>query len=288
MSENGRVKELTWNVGKFTYALGSDKPIHFMELPDFIVNTAVEYSQFFLVRSCRKQKQDSGAAEDAVERWLSASAATDVSKLAAEYLADSHPIRLLEVYGGLGHSLESIRYFAEKAGEFLCPSEYISYDNNNENRVLSYLNRGERIDIRTYSLDQKTEFLQEVRRDGPSLLVYNQNRTIRADHEPNLGWEEVIRSSSPDMAVVLALRCGALATTRTTVRGRRIFLPDVPTVLNRLSKWREGWYYRVESGFDEGWFLPDGQAPSSLLLACTWPTAQRGFRFLTQHDDECQ
>jgi hypothetical protein len=260
-------RELRWCVGKFVYVRGSDQPLHFMELKNFIIDDAIDYSHLFYLRGLRFRSLAGGPIDDELKRWMDGTAVKPIAEVVARLVLASPGVghSLVEYFPGVGLTGEYVKLLLHQ-GQATQPGakSIASYEGRGpaelKNQFL-VLQAEENVDIGYFS------DLKPTANSADAITVVNLNHSIKYGAAPDLPIEQFLASN--EGPVVLALRAvsGDAGATCTTVKGRRIALPSVAETLAKLKKLGSSWKFRFIEKFDAGFFLPSPGPRTGLLLA---------------------
>jgi hypothetical protein len=271
MSEEDRSlapRELKWCVGKFVYARGASKPLHFMELKNFIIEDATDYSHLFYLRGLRSRHSGRGPIDEELKRWMEGTAVKPLGEVVSHVLASvNSPHRsIVEYYPGVGLTVEYVKLiFQENQATSEEPLGVImSYEGrgpaNLKNQFL-VLQADQDIDVQ-YSSD-----LQSALSGTDVVTVINLNQSIRYDADSQFSLESFLESGGGPKVLALRVTSGDESVWHMTVKGRPIKLPALGEVFDVCKQFGSHWNFRFIERFDGGFFLPMSGAPTGLLLA---------------------
>lgn len=260
---------LKWCVGKFVYVRGSGSPLHFMELKRFIIDDAIDYSHLFYLRALRARLDDSAYLDDALRKWMDGTAVQAVAEAVAHAGAGlGKAIVIGEFSPGVGLTGEYVKLLLERdAAEGLAPPAFTRYEGYG---VSAYRNRfeilhkGAGCDVAYCGEHDAIASAQDRSRH---VLVFNHNQSLRMDDPAVCALEDFLALRAGAKVIALRVSLGGTAAIHTTVKGRFVELPAQSEVLGMLRATGQAWQTRLVRGFDEGFLIPDGGEPCSLLIA---------------------
>lgn len=251
--------KLRWCVGKFVYPRGASDPLHFMELKRFIIDDAVDFSHLFYLRGRRLLFKEQPDTDADFSRWM---AGTGVAPI-AEALAHAHAggdLPVQEFYPGVGLVFESLK--ALRAGAL---PRYTGCGPEAARSKFLVLHDRDVCEA-AYVSDTDAESL--LSGAMPVLRFYNHEQSIHLDEPPALALERFVAAAGKVAVVAARVTTAARAEWHTTVKGRRLELPAAAVLLASLRA-QGTWHYRLIKDHDAGFLLPDGGAPTGLLIAYT-------------------
>lgn len=258
--------DLRWCVGKFVYVRGAHKPLHFMELKNFIIDDATDYSHLFYLRGLRFQDSADGPVDDELKRWMEGTAVKPIAEVVAHLIGalGISQASLVEYFPGVGLAGEYVKLILQQQRAASGLRTVVVYEGRGpaalKNQFL-VLQAEDSVDVR-YSDD-----LQLPPAAADLVTIVNFNHSVKYDAPPPMSLEEITGASQGPLVVALRATAADRGIVHTTVKGRRIELPSVADIRSQLRAAGSHWRFRFIEKFDAGFFLPAAGAPTGLLLA---------------------
>lgn len=245
--------------------------MHFMELKRFIIDDAVDFSHLFYLRALRAKMPADQQLDDALRKWMDQTAVKLLAEVVLAILKGDPAISTLaEIYPGVGLMVEYVQLLLEQysrqegAAIPLRLTDYCGCGPEFDRNKLMVLHAGQPVCV-SYLDETMANAIPWV--DSRTLLVLNQNQSLRYDHDPVIGVERFLAARQGP--TVIAVRCTAAEQdeVRTSVKGKLIQLASHARILETCRRSGGAWSYRFLKGYDEGFLLPDGGAATGLLVA---------------------
>jgi hypothetical protein len=266
---------LKWCVGKFVYARGASKPMHFMELKNFIVDDATDYSHLFYLRGLRGRQLGHDHIDDELRRWMNGTAAKPLAETVLHVLdsIDAREVSIVEYFPGVGLTFEYLKLLLRlRSGSDNRKTEIVHMEGRGPAHLRNQflvLQADEYCDV-TYREEDTPEM-----NPASAVVVFNQNQTVRYEELPKYDVDGFLRQGVERSVVAMRVTRGRATEQRTTVKCRAVDLPGLQGVLNKFRQAGSNWYFRFIEGFDSGFFIPEQKGPTGLLLAYNvgraWP-----------------
>lgn len=263
---------LRWCVGKMTYAKGSDHLLHFMPLKDFLIDDSLAIAHLLAIRARRQPKSNETAyfaADDDLQTWMESHHARMVASAAASALeacAESGLRQVTECYAGVGLVFEYLKLQEESKGRFTANLAFQAIGPA-AGRVKFERLHAEGPYEASYASDPAPSELRRLLA-GSALVIYNHEHAIRQNAALTIPLDEVIEATPAALLVVarVARRAGAA---RSTIKGRRVELPDLDGLVSTCLRRHPHVQYLFVPNYDERFFLPDSSSDTGLLIACS-------------------
>jgi hypothetical protein len=268
-------RELRWCVGKFVYARGASKPLHFMELKSFIIEDATDYSHLFYLRGLRSRQEAGGVTDDDLKRWMDGTAVKPLGELVAHVLESMETTRhsIIEHYPGVGLTGEYAKLVLQTNASSRVSRRIERYEGRGPARFANQflvLQADEDVDVR-YCAD-----LLSPADDEHAVTIMNLNQSVRYDEECAAPLEALLHSSAGPKILAMRVTSGDEDAWHMTVKGRAIKLPAIKNVRDLCLKYGRHWNFCFLDRFDAGYFLPTSGPSTGLLLAYDagreWPS----------------
>lgn len=278
--EDSEPSHLRWCVGKFVYARGASKPLHFMELKKFIIDNATDYSHLFYLRALRKRQSNQGAVDDELKRWMEGTAVKPIAEALHHVLNEiAGETAIVEYFPGVGLTFEYLKMLLERCAASDPASKRISFFEGRGPASLhnQFMVLQQDDDYTVRYVDEKDAASDMG--DGNTIGLFNYNQTVRYDTAPKAGLDQFLKEWCGPAVISMRVTKGDAKEAHTNVMGRIIELPSLQEVIAQCRRVGEHWHYCFEEGFDSGFFLPDDKGPTGLFIAYTAgrPTSLKGF-----------
>jgi hypothetical protein len=267
---------LKWCVGKFVYVRGSDVPLHFMELKRFIIDDAIDYSHLFYLRALRARLEDSAYIDDALRKWMDGTAVQPIAEAVAHAAAGLGGAFVIgEFSPGVGLTGEYVKLLVERgtaSGQVVSTvGRYEGYGAPAGRNRFEVLHKD--AGCAAAYFDERDVINDNADRSR-HVLIFNENQSLRMDVPASCTLRDFLNLRAGAKVVSMRVSAGLVEVEHTTVKGRVVTLPSMQSVLDLLSESGTQWHTRLVRGFDEGFLIPDGGAPSGLLIAYSAPSTQ--------------
>jgi hypothetical protein len=261
------------------YPRGSSYLLHFVELKDFIVEDALDFTHLFFVRALRAGRLADTLPDKGLMRWMEGSAAKFVAEVAHSILVASAgentaPFPVMELYPGIGVSFEYLKFLWESQDAITghhtrIQLRYKACGPEASRRKFEVLHADDEYPC-SYVVDQTcgVEYLRETNQE-PGLAIYNHDQSLHHMEDPVITLEDFLAAALGPRLLTVRVSTTGEDQIRTTVKGRRLRLPTVRGVLEQCLRTAPTWYYRTIPDYDAGYFLPVAEASVGLLLAYT-------------------
>jgi len=266
MSQN-----LMWNVGKFTYQQGLDKPIHFMELKDFILNDSLDFSHLFYVRSLRVKTIESDMKDAGLMNWIEGCAfrfiAETLYDLWEHKLFDNPQVHITEISPGSGMTFEYLKYLREsKSNSF--DMHYKAWGPEKYQLKFDVLHVRDDYAFDYVAVEHIKPLSKEVTQDT-DILIVNHDQWLQSDEGGECDVLNCLQEVEKPTLMAVRVTIAEESEVATTVRGKEVILPSLPRVLELCGQKDSDSCYRYFSHFDKNFFLPSGGSEIGLLLLYT-------------------
>jgi hypothetical protein len=266
-------KRLRWCAGKFVYARGSSRLLHFMELKDFAIDDALDYSQLFFLRALRTRPGDEALRDEQLARWMDDTAVKLVGDVADQLLQSlaldpQTPTTVGEFYPGIGATFEYLKLLLEdRSGEAPPSFSYLAFGPEALRLKFEVLHADELFAARYYSDTGPEAARLKAEERRPDLTIFNHNQSVRHRAEPGVSLDEFIpRAAGPTLLAARATNAD-VDELQTTVKGRAVTVPSLKQLGKLCRQTGMSWAFRFIPGFDKDFFLPNGDSRLGLLLA---------------------
>ncbi|MGJ4932280.1 hypothetical protein ACQR1I_35620 [Bradyrhizobium sp. HKCCYLS2038] len=269
-------RELRWCVGKFVYARGASKPLHFMELKSFIIEDATDYSHLFYLRGLRSRQEAGGVTDDDLKRWMDGTAVKPLGELVAHVLESLETTRhaIIEYFPGVGLTAEYAKLVLQRNASSQASRRIERYEGRGPAKFANQflvLQADEDVDVQ-YCPD----LLSPVDDEG-AVTIVNMNQSVRYEDECEASLEALLRPGIGPKILAMRVTSGDQDVWHMTVKGRAIKLPSLKSIRDLCGKFGRHWNFRFLDRFDAGYFLPTPGPSTGLLLAYDagreWPLA---------------
>lgn len=269
-------KRLRRCVGKFVKMRGSPQILHFMELKEFLIEDALDYSHLFFLRALRMRLSEHGLREEGLLKWMEGTGVRFLAELVLEVLknqADREGCRLTvtEFYPGVGLTFEYIKYLLDSPTpscklsvrdlhyEGCGPASYrLKFEVLHQNDVCTFRYFEENLTGRDY--------LANIF-EASNLVFFNHHQSIRYKDETQLTIEQFLHGTRVPAILAVRVVSSENDELKTTVKGRTMKIPSISRILGLCHQNDPFWCYRVVPSLDAAFFLPDGGAEINLMLA---------------------
>lgn len=273
---------LRWCVGKFVYARGASKPLHFMELKKFIIDDATDYSHLFYLRGLRARNSGHETLDEELKRWMEGTAVKQTAEVLHHVIGQlpGGEMKLVEYFPGVGLTFEYLKLLLKMdlesgaAGEKQIALFEGRGPPNLQNQFIVLQQDDD------YAVQYKDESKVPVESADASVVgLFNYNQTVRYSHAPTVDLTGFLKYWKGPAVITMRVTGGPGKEIHTNVMGRAIELPPLREVVARCKDSGLHWYYRFDQGFDAGFFLPDARGPTGLFIAYTTgrPSPLKGF-----------
>jgi hypothetical protein len=242
-----RTQNLGWCAGKFVYARGSSRPIHFLDMRDFQLEPSFEISAIVALRMSRLVGRADLLEIIDVANWIDRMgvqvlAAAVVAILAS--LSRDLPLKIFDLSPGLGLFFEALKFECVKS-EVQPLFDYVALGPSARQRSFQMLHGHDTVPFEYATASASTA----------DIAVLNHNQILRSS-DPLPSLSEAIQAAP---ALVAALRVGTAAKLApvTTVTRREVTLSTLDEALAALCAKDKWGLYRIDTRLDNGLFLPD-------------------------------
>jgi hypothetical protein len=239
-----------------------------MELKNFVIDDAVDYSHLFYLRALRKRVLPPEDLDEALRRWMEGTAVKPLAELVLRILQRTRARAVEEFYPGAGSTFEYLKLLLGLGAVGSEALEYTGIGPAASGRKLLTLHADETPAARFFPEETYRASDSSRTNTGKTVRVYNHNQELRHPSDGMISLSEFMSLAVAGPAVMsLRATCATKAVPRTTVKGRHVMLPALGEVLAACRRAGNDWQYRFVRGFDEGFFIPDGTGETGALLA---------------------
>ena len=227
--------KLRWCVGKFVYARGASKPLHFMELKKFIIDDATDYSHLFYLRGLRVQKSNFETLDDELRRWMEGTAVKQIAEVLHHVICQNSEkeMKIVEYFPGVGLTFEYLRLLLKMAADGAqgTHKDMALFEGRGpsdlQNQFL-VLQRDADFDVR-YVDESKVPVTVS---DASTVGLFNYNQTVRYKRAPVVGLAEFMKGWKGPAVITMRVTNGDAQEIHTNVMGRAIELPPLRKVIS--------------------------------------------------------
>ncbi|HEB71730.1 MAG TPA: hypothetical protein ENI77_03820 [Nitrospirae bacterium] len=269
-------KDLSWCVGKFAYPHGSDKPINFMELKDFMLDDAFDFSHLFLVRTMRRSVIAEEFSDEGLKSFIERDDASELASAGAKLLkqiadrSGKRPV-VSEVYPGVGVTYEYMKLMWERDGRE--PFTYHGIGESAYGRKFITVQAVDQ-DWRDFSyaeVDTISIHNIEEMSERSDLLIINLNRHFRSEAAATIDAGACLAVMKSSVLVSVRVSESDEEVIRTTIKGIERRLPALSQIIESFLATGAPWRFKYLPGFDEGFMLPGANERAGILLAYVAP-----------------
>ncbi len=255
-------KKLLWSAGKFVYQKGSEDPLLYMPLQDFLRHTTEELCYLVLLRSQQERYQVEKINNTDLFFWIKRNSVEEIYDLIKNILISDKSInKIFECYCGIGLTYEKLK-FLKKRNVLAKNFKFIAYEDEEYKSKFISIHQNKIFDPNFIKINQ----LEKINFNN-ILKIFNFDSLIKRNVKKKLELESLINYIQPNTVFKIRVNIGSYDESRTTIDQRNIELPSIKKVCKLFSKSTINYKFKFLDKFDDSYFLPEKKiSPTGLLI----------------------